>query len=134
LDRFLVGEQRVELLLIGFDDLLVLLDDPLVIDDGVETGDHFFCSHEIAPYDCEWIDDSSTKAPEEDRGSSVALRGTDAILNLRPSILNPLRVASWIDFSSQQELLPLTHLAPDRQLPGRDCGFPPRLRLTPSRK
>jgi hypothetical protein len=33
------------------------------------------------------------------------LRGSQAIFNLRPSILNPLRMASWIDFSSQQEPL-----------------------------
>src|SRR5262245_56094517 len=54
--------------------------------------------------------------------------------DLPSSILDPLRVASWIDFSSQQELLPLTHLAPDKQLPGHSCGYPPMLWPNPSRK
>jgi hypothetical protein len=62
LDRFLIGEQRVELLLIGFDDLLVLFDDLLIFDDRVEIGDHFIRGHKIAPFNREWIDDSSTKS------------------------------------------------------------------------
>jgi len=39
------------------------------------------------------------------------LSATDAIFHLRSLIFDPLRVASWIDFSSQQEPMPLTHLA-----------------------
>jgi len=110
LDRFLVGQQSVELLLIGFDDLLVLFDDLLILEDGVKTGDHFFCGHEIAPFDGEWIDDAPTKAPEEDRAKKEG-RLKRFVCDPRSSTLDPLRVASWIDFSSQQEPMPLTHLA-----------------------
>jgi hypothetical protein len=43
-------------------------------------------------------------------------------------------MASWIDFSSQQEPLPLTHWRVDKQLPGHSCDYPPKLWPNPSRK
>jgi hypothetical protein len=36
----------------------------------------------------------------------------------------------WIDYSSQQSLWPLTHLAAGKQLAGRDYGSSRRLRPT----